>query len=180
MANMQVLQKQSYVYFVWSTLSEVNSDYFEVQKSDDGVDFTKVGEVKGNGNSSQIHTYEFHDKNPIAGINYYRVKQVDFDGQSVIYPTLTIECNTIAQFSMSVFPNPIDDFLRISLSGFDERVTVQINDLKGVQVYFEAVSSVVNKVELNTKELNLEAGLYYLSVSSVDLSKTLQKAIVIQ
>lgn len=66
----------------WSTASEINNDYFTVQRSDDGVSFRDIGQVNGAGTSSQLHNYSFIDPQPVSGIAYYRLKQTDFNGAS--------------------------------------------------------------------------------------------------
>ena len=64
----------------WSTLSESNSDYFRVERSLDGRNFGAIGEVKAQGNSVEKINYSFRDEDPVQGINYYRLRQVDLDG----------------------------------------------------------------------------------------------------
>lgn len=64
----------------WQTASEVNNDYFDVEKSKNAVNFIPIGRVNGNGNSSVIQQYNFKDLEPNNGVAYYRLKQVDFNG----------------------------------------------------------------------------------------------------
>ncbi len=64
----------------WTTASEVNSDYFQVERSADGRSFQTIAKVSSNGNSAELQSYQTLDKDPFAGINYYRLTQVDFDG----------------------------------------------------------------------------------------------------
>lgn len=65
----------------WTTESEENNDYFEIQHSEDGKEFFRIGNINGNGASSTIQRYQFIHENPINGLNYYRLKQVDFNEQ---------------------------------------------------------------------------------------------------
>jgi hypothetical protein len=65
----------------WTTTSESNNAYFEVLRSSDAINFGKIGSVDGNGDSQQPEAYQFTDDAPKPGVNYYRLKQVDFDGQ---------------------------------------------------------------------------------------------------
>jgi len=64
----------------WSTATEVNNDHFEINRSSDAITFNKIGSIAGNGNSTQTLSYYFIDVNPIPSINYYRLKQVDYNG----------------------------------------------------------------------------------------------------
>ena len=66
----------------WQTATEVNNDYFSIQRSINGIDFEEIGVVKGNGNSSDLLSYDYEDLYPNTGVNYYRLVQYDFDGQS--------------------------------------------------------------------------------------------------
>ena len=66
----------------WQTATEIDNDYFAIERSDDAIDFETIGMVPGAGNSHNILSYEFTDENPSKGINYYRLTQYDFDGQS--------------------------------------------------------------------------------------------------
>jgi hypothetical protein len=74
--------KQGTVNLAWSTSSEQNNSHFEVTRSADGKTFSKIGQVTGANNSSTVKSYSYVDGNPVAGVNYYQLKQVDFDGNS--------------------------------------------------------------------------------------------------
>ncbi|HLG34911.1 MAG TPA: T9SS type A sorting domain-containing protein, partial [Bacteroidia bacterium] len=65
----------------WSTASEINNDYFVVERSSNGIDFENIGTVDGHGNSTQIINYSYEDLSSLTGINYYRLKQIDYDGE---------------------------------------------------------------------------------------------------
>jgi hypothetical protein len=74
--------KQGTVNLVWSTSSEQNNAHFEVTRSADGKIFNKIGQVAGANNSATTKNYSYTDLNPLTGVNYYQLKQVDFDGAS--------------------------------------------------------------------------------------------------
>jgi hypothetical protein len=102
----------------WTTASEVNNDFFEVQHSLDGRTFAAIGRVQGHGNAVQASTYLFTDPAPSdAATHYYRLRQVDLDGASTFGPmqaiTLTPGSSAI---QLSVAPNPTtSDNLRIQV-----------------------------------------------------------------
>ena len=89
----------------WTTQQELNNDKFLIQHSTDGREYLDIGDLKGKGTTTLPHDYHFTDEHPASGTNYYRLKQMDFDGnfeyspvQSVaiqregellIYPTIT-------------------------------------------------------------------------------------------
>jgi hypothetical protein len=66
----------------WETASEINNNYFTVERSADGLMWTSIGTLKGAGNSTVVHAYRFADRMPLNGDSYYRLKQTDFDGAS--------------------------------------------------------------------------------------------------
>lgn len=72
--------KNDRVNLLWSTASEVNNDYFNIERSDNGKDWRTISETDGAGNSSQMMNYQIFDNSPISGKAYYRLKQTDFDG----------------------------------------------------------------------------------------------------
>lgn len=96
------------VELLWGTASETNNDYFEVQRSADAVNFETIGKVWGTGNSSIQIDYSFADDKPMSGINYYRLKQTDFNGQIEYHKTIKInwDDNVFTEETIAVNPNP--------------------------------------------------------------------------
>ncbi len=88
----------------WLTSSELNNASFAVERSKDGITFMELGKVKGTGTSQQITTYKFIDKNPVSGIQYYRLSQKDVNGTTKIMNPITIRWNHNPDFS--IYPNP--------------------------------------------------------------------------
>ena len=74
-----------------ATASEQNDTYFDVEHSTNGLEFKTIGNVKGQGTAQTVTNYNFEHTAPIAGINYYRLKQVDFDGAFTYSPVQSIE-----------------------------------------------------------------------------------------
>ena len=71
--------KESAVLLKWTTASETNNNFFTIERSSNGTEWTEIGSQKGAGNSSTILNYELYDFQPLLGVNYYRLKQTDFD-----------------------------------------------------------------------------------------------------
>lgn len=78
-------------HLLWSTATEINNDYFNVERSDDGISFNTIGRVNGHGNSNQVINYSFDDKYYTERINYYRLKQVDFNGVFKYSETISVK-----------------------------------------------------------------------------------------
>jgi hypothetical protein len=90
----------------WATASENDNDYFSIERSADGRAFESIGEVKGAGNTTIGQKYEFNDNRPLKGINYYRLKQVDFDGYSAYSMVRSIKNG--GNIKASIFPSIIE------------------------------------------------------------------------
>jgi len=78
------------VKLTWSTATEVNNEYFTIERSNDGKHFGELEKVTGAGNSSFSNTYSMHDNDPLEGVSYYRLSQTDYDGKRVTFPTVAI------------------------------------------------------------------------------------------
>jgi hypothetical protein len=99
----------------WTTATEVGSDYFDVERSTDGIAFAPIGRVTAAGNSNQSEEYRFDDERGLAGRNFYRLRQLDLDGQTtfseVRLVTLEGELDKV-----KAWPNPAEEFLKLSSS----------------------------------------------------------------
>jgi hypothetical protein len=126
----------------WQTASETNNDHFDIERSVDGIFFTKVGEQKGAGNSSMMHDYFFIDENINAlfenvNVVYYRLKQVDANGDFVYSKVEAVVNNLTKSLDfISVKPNPFTSKFDISYaSSITSDVTLEVADLFGRTIY---------------------------------------------
>ena len=94
----------------WTTASETNNDRFVVESSTDGTGFRRLGQVAGQGSTSQPHAYEYLDAHLAryaAPVVYYRLRQVDRDGTEAFSPVRTLALSALAGFAVEAFPNPL-------------------------------------------------------------------------
>lgn len=114
----------------WSTASETNNHFFTVERAgEDGI-FYGIGTVQGNGNSSTTHFYSFIDENPNIGINYYRLTQTDFNGQSKTYSPIFVQMgNTIDHFTAETWN--CDAGICYSISGWNDPIILDVFDGMG-------------------------------------------------
>ncbi len=150
----------------WATGSESNSDHFEVERSADGIHFSFVGSVNAKGNSSTTVEYNYVDGKPIDGVSYYRLKQVDKDGQYVYSNTVVIRSSG-ASNRVLISPNPARGNTVISLSlGKAEVLSVRLIDNMGRTAKTYNVSGVpgMNQFYLNDLS-NLPSGVYNLEIT---------------
>jgi hypothetical protein len=115
----------------WATASEKNSDYFEVQKSIDGRNFEAIGRVGAAGNSTDKRVYHFIDQHSLPTIVYYRLKQVDLNGE-FSYSTIRV-LNAPLVYAMNVFPNPVTgQFINVDMNdNFQGIVRCRVTDISG-------------------------------------------------
>jgi len=167
-----VAQVDDFIQLKWETISETNNERFEIERSIDGDKFTKIGEIKGSGNSIQPLLYTFRDENPVVNISYYRLKQIDFDGQftfSEIQRSNFKPTNRV----IDLYPNPSQSGI-VSLkyvSNIEERVEVNIYDITGKlldqELYYMA--SGVNVIPLDYS--NLFNGIYTVLIKTNSVTK---------
>jgi len=168
-----LLNKDEQVELSWATAAEVNNDYFTIEKSKDGVNFEIVGTVDGAGTSNNLLFYESLDKNPYAGVSYYRLKQTDFDGQFSYSEIKVIRLEKAALNTFTVFPNPALDHFYVK---FDEAVTAQslfIIDMNGKVIREIAMAEVetVGAGLIKIERLSMEAGMYFVSTYEGKMQK---------
>ena len=116
----------------WSTATETNNSHFEVERSIDGQSYETISaELSGAGNSSFENHYDYLDKKPASSLNYYRIKQVDFDGQFEYSDVISCAYSKAVD-AIKLYPNPAVDLVTVSTS-IDESVVVI--DASGKPVY---------------------------------------------
>ncbi len=101
--------KDPHVQLNWTTATETNNDYFNVERSVNGANFTTIGEIDGAGNSTQSLNYSTIDDQPFYGVSYYRLKQTDDDGRISYSNIIAAEFNNMNSFALNIYPNPFSD-----------------------------------------------------------------------
>lgn len=148
----------NYVEIEWVTLSENNNSYFELQKSTNGKDWRTIEVVEGALNSYEAQSYKAVDYSIESQMNYYRLKQIDLNGEesiSEIVYALVGKANK--NFEVYAYPNPTTDY--ISLNGVDENSEIRILNLQG-----ETIISTNQSKNIPTS--GLAAGIYLVQVQS--------------
>ncbi|WP_370087548.1 hypothetical protein [Ekhidna sp.] len=121
----------------WATASEVNNDFFELELSKDGITWSKVANIPGNGNSNSRIDYYYYVVKPINS-SYYRLKQVDFDGQFEHHEVILIEGEEVIPMRrIIIHPNPVStgEIVTIELqNNYEQIVNVTLNSLNGAVI----------------------------------------------
>lgn len=143
----------------WLTASELNNDFFTIERSVDGLNWVEIANVKGAGNSSSQNEYIFWDENPKLGLSYYRLSQTDFDGlishqqiRSVIFESKDI---------YKIYPNPTEKIVTIL---FDEKtIKIDLYDVNGKLV----ISKPIDLLHATTIDVStLQKGLYFIRIQT--------------
>ncbi len=175
------------IELTWETASEVNNDYFTVERSQDAVNFEPVGRVDGKGNYNGLSKYTLTDFNPLTGVSYYRLKQTDFDGKYSYSDIISVNYVTSTPFdgpSMKLFPNPTTrgSDVKMELSGLspNKEILVVVTNVLGQQMYSKVIVSDTNGNILYAVDPynQLPSGTYVVVATSDD--KLLTKRLVIQ
>ncbi len=154
----------------WSTASEKNNDFFTIERSQDGRNFIEVTRFKGAGNSSSPKNYSIIDKEPEAGVNYYRLIQTDFDGTTEVFKPIAVDLGKIIPTvaKAKVISNPfINNFSVVFTAEETIQAQVILLSLNGHVVYKERIDLEVGKNEFHfTNGDELKSGAYILKIQT--------------
>lgn len=145
-------------YLRWSTASEINNDYFTIEKSSDGIFFEPVAFIPGAGNSNEIinYEYEFLAEN-VGETNYYQLKQTDFDGTFTYSDMISVKCEE--NQTLAIFPNPANNI--VSVNAAISIKTVSIINYLG-QVIMSKTAELVKQTNIDVSSFS--KGIYLLQV----------------
>lgn len=154
-------------YLNWTTLSEINSDYFQLERSKNGSDFFTIAQIDAANNSNTELHYNVTDENPYYPVSYYRLKQVDLNGDYKYSAMIAIESESEEALSVhQVYPNPTKEKLFVEFSlAKPEHGIVTITDISGKVIHTIDLDCVTtNVVEFNSK--SWAPGMYLIRVTT--------------
>jgi hypothetical protein len=153
------LKNKQTAHLTWATSSELNADYFSVEKSQNGKDFTAVGKVKAVGNSSQKNDY-FYDDLVLNSdkIIYYRLKQLDLNGAFKYTQVVAISLQNEHQDGVKIYPNPAKNTITIE----------SINPVKSVNIYNVQGILIKQSKRTDIDISDCAAGVYLLEVENTE------------
>ncbi len=163
-------EEASSIKLSWSTATELNNDHFEVERSTDGVQFEGIGKVDGNGTTNEVSSYSFVDTKPTSGTSFYRLRQVDYDGQFDYSKTIQLTPEWF-DAQVSVYPNPVrpGEEFTIDMRGListESPISIQLMDLSGA-VIKEIDGNLKDPViRLELPQLELASSLLLLNIST--------------
>jgi hypothetical protein len=172
------------VNLTWVTASEINNSHFDVERSVDNNRFEQIGTVKGNGTTSMMNTYSMVDNikaiiNSNATTVYYRLKQVDYDGEFAYTPTVTVSLNEKGSATAVLNPNPFKDAFTVEVTE-SSATTAEVYLIDGNGKMVRNFTMELNKgtTAYQITELNeLSSGMYFVRIITASGNNYTIKAI---
>ncbi len=161
-------------HLYWDTYSEKNNEYFQILRSSNSKDWQPIGRVNGTGTSSGKNSYQFTDSKPLAGISYYRLRQFDFDGTSMLSSIRSVRNPKETAKQLHVYPNPTSGRLTMELPATGKIEKVTLLNMIGNQV---SISLTKNETTYEIVGHNIVPGIYILQVKKTDGSIESQRIV---
>ena len=153
----------------WSTESENNNDFFDVERSIDGVDYKKISTVKGAGNTDHQTQYFTIDEDPITGVNYYRLKQVDFNGEFEYSDVVAVNILDDFYDLLSLFPNPTTGQTEVIFNSYtNENVLLSVMSSEGSIIVNTMIEATKGGNRFNLDLSMKPRGVYIVTITSRD------------
>lgn len=174
--SFEAIPEATYVLLKWETENEVNTDFFTIEKTKEGIGFDWVRELLAAGNSlsSERLYYEMKDYEPYEGRSYYRLKTTDFDSQVSFSHLVEVNYNSNQDWSFQLFPNPnTGKHLNVKLSDLkeEERLVLTIFDIQGRMVLKKDFRAEDQQVEAIQLEHKLVVGSYLVRLEHPSLGQ---------
>ncbi len=142
----------------WETATEINTANFDIERSEDGQNFTAIGQVKAAGNSSTPQYYSFLDTKNVNGTAYYRLKANDLDSKTSYSKIIALSDNATGK--AFVYPNPFGNKLMVLFNNDAENFDVTLSDMSGRTLMHQTAQ---NRLDWSTE--NLPSGMYVLKIA---------------
>ncbi len=155
----------------WATSQEINTSKFEIEHSVDGVNFAKIGNQNAAGNSNSTSYYNFTHLKPVAGFNYYRIKQIDING-AYKYSVIVKVLNKNDIKETIIAPNPVADILNVVEPASIFIISMDVYDTKGSLLIHKNIQSDVQVYSLPVSLLKM--GNYILKINYKNDSKSVR------
>jgi hypothetical protein len=178
LSEFKVIGNSGKVLLSWTTEQEVNSEYYQIERSDDGKSFHTIAIVSASGNSSVQLKYSYTDNDPLNGQNYYRLKIVDVDGKFEYSPVKNVN-SAFSNSVLGVAPNPVSSMLNIAFSNPSKKdYQVNLVNRTGQIVYSQKFSGSLGKVNFQTA--NFPEGSYFIEVIDASGSRFTKNILILR
>ncbi|MCB9234410.1 MAG: T9SS type A sorting domain-containing protein [Bacteroidia bacterium] len=165
LVQFEAVAAKSEVKLTWVTASELNNDYFTVERSLDGIDFQPVIQVDGAGTSLSVRSYETVDHAPFNGISYYRLRQTDFDGKFTFSSLVEVNLGETSRIVLQAWPNPSAGKFNLEISGLnDDTAELLVLNPGGQVVFQENLTTLQSQSQIALDLSGNPAGIYFLRI----------------
>ncbi|TAH00887.1 MAG: T9SS C-terminal target domain-containing protein [Sphingobacteriales bacterium] len=155
----------------WETLSEKNVDRFEIQRSNNGIDFKTIATKASAGNSNFIINYNYLDNSPVIGLNYYKIITFDKDASQQTSNVVIVDFDLANNNLITVFPNPVKEVLNVNWNAnINTAVRILVYDISGRKI--EEINNLKGK-NAKIDVSNLPIGIYLLEIQNNATGKSL-------
>jgi hypothetical protein len=166
----------------WVTANELNTAFFEVERSTDGITFSPIAKQKAAGNSGTQLQYDHTDYKPAkfaaspSNTLYYRLKTIDTDGKSSLSAIVVLKISLGQDGAITLYPNPAKQFVVVTLSGQQllNKPVLRLTDANGKLLLTKPMQTDTERIELN----NYANGIYYLTVIDSTGRQYVQKLLI--
>lgn len=173
-------EEDDYNLLQWQTGSEIDNDYFVLERSLNGGAWDSIATVDGAGSSTQVLDYEYRDYDLYDGIGYYRLRQRDYNGFSTVSPIIYIVRSPQVGGVTSVYPVPTQGDVTVEYStAFESTITIDVTTADGTLVYSRQVAVVSGKNLINIDLASESGGLYNVQVRDNTTGTSSVKRVVI-
>lgn len=151
-------------HLTWTTLSELNNSHFSIEHSSDGIAFDEIGTIQGMGTTMLRQSYTFVDANVQTAVNFYRIKQVDFNGTYSYSNMIRLTTDSFGP-TAELLGNPVREMARLKLNHIPrEGLMIQLQSLTGQTILLNQISASEGEVVHNIPVQQLTNGMYFLTI----------------
>ena len=165
LGNFYTTPQSDGILIQWETVSELNNDFFDIEHSTDARNWVSLGTLSGAGTTTQKQYYQYLDDAPALGINYYRLKQTDFDGTFSHSGLLAV--NFSWSGGLTVFPNPATDQIKITREAPFDSNDVQVFETSGKVISKKLNWKVNSATEIEVDTSLLTPGCYFVRIDGM-------------
>lgn len=155
---------ENVVVLEWTTASETNNAYFEVERSADGFHFDPISEKIQGTNGNALVKYQWEDTRPLSGTAYYRLKQTDFNGEFSVSEIIYVYITQGENQAVTIFPNPSEGMVNIQFSGMQNPL-MEVFGGNGQKLFSRNINSTAERTLQNFDFSNFQKGIYLIRLS---------------
>lgn len=168
LTDFSLLKSDRFVALKWTTVSEFNNSHFILKRSADGLNYEEIARIEGKGNSSSVSNYQYLDRIPLSGQNYYKLEQVDYNGSKYSFKVLATNYQLATQKVYAYFS--AEGYLNTSINTGKPKDKAVISILNPSGQLLKQVNLNINQgvTQYSFDDILLAAGVYVVSVRLVD------------